>query len=231
MTGVTITNEGNIVPVPTRIVKENGKTYAVINSLTNSVYAVVANDKTFADIQKHWAKTILSKQLAKLIVQGVSDTSFQPNKQITRAEFTAMLVRALGLHTFGQPASFSDIKSGQWYSDVVSIAESYGLVKASIGVLYNPNEKLNRKEAMILLVKAMKLAGMNTTITDSEISQRLTEFKDNHLLDSSARAAGALNVKYGIIIGNQDKLTPDNVITRAETTVILQRFLEAAKLG
>ncbi|WP_405175391.1 S-layer homology domain-containing protein [Paenibacillus sp. FSL H8-0261] len=231
MTGITITKDGNIVPVPTRIVKENGKTFAIIYSLTNSAYAVIENSKTFADIQKHWAKKEIEQAASKLIVQGISESSFQPNKQITRAEFTAMLVRALGLHEFDQSASFSDIKSGQWYYETVSIAEGYGLVTTSNSSQYIPNEKLSREEAMVLLAKAMKLAGLETTITDREATQQLSAFKDHHLLNLSARAAAALNIKYGIIKGNQGQLTPDNVITRAEMTVILQRFLEAAKLS
>jgi len=230
MTGVTIAKDGNIVPVPTRIVKENGKTFAFIYSLTNSVYAVIENDKTFSDIQEHWAKKDIEQAASKLIVQGVSESSFQPNKQITRAEFTAMLVRALGLPSFDQPASFTDVKSGQWYYEAASIAEGNGLVTVNNGSEYIPNEKLSREEAMVLLAKAMKLAGMETTITDREAAQLLSAFKDQHLLDSSARAAAALNIKYGIIMGNQGQLMPDSIITRAETTVILQRFLEAAKL-
>jgi hypothetical protein len=231
ITGITMTKDGNIVPVPTRMMRENGKTFAVIYSLTNSVYAVIENDKTFADIQKHWAKNDIEQVASKLIVQGVTESSFQPNKQITRAEFTAMLVRALGLHTVDQPTSFTDVNSGQWYYETVSIAEGHGLVTASNDSQYIPNEKLSREEAMVLLAKAMKLAGMDTAISDSEAAQQLSTFKDHHLLDLSARAAAALNVKYGIIIGNQGQLTPNNVITRAEATVILQRLLEAAKLS
>ncbi|WP_179088323.1 S-layer homology domain-containing protein [Paenibacillus odorifer] len=231
ITGITMTKDGNIVPVPTRMMRENGKTFAVIYSLTNSVYAVIENDKTFADIQNHWAKYDIEQVASKLIVQGVTESSFQPNKQITRAEFTAMLVRALGLHTVDQPTSFTDVNSGQWYYETVSIAEGYGLVTASNNSQYTPNEKLSREEAMVLLGKAMKLAGMDTAISDSEAAQQLSTFKDHHLLDLSARAAAALNVKYGIIIGNQGQLTPNNVITRAEATVILQRLLEAAKLS
>ncbi|GEM_PF-3795191 len=231
ITGITMTKDGNIVPVPTRMMRENGKTFAVIYSLTNSVYAVIENDKTFADIQNHWAKYDIEQVASKLIVQGVTESSFQPNKQITRAEFTAMLVRALGLHTVDQPTSFTDVNSGQWYYETVSIAEGYGLVTASNNSQYTPNEKLSREEAIVLLGKAMKLAGMDTAISDSEAAQQLSTFKDHHLLDLSARAAAALNVKYGIIIGNQGQLTPNNVITRAEATVILQRLLEAAKLS
>lgn len=231
MTGVTIAKDGNIVPLPTRIVKENGKIFAFIYSLTNSVYAVIENDKTFSDIQEHWAKNDIERAASKLIVQGVSESSFQPNKQITRAEFTVMLVRALGLHSFDQPASFTDVKSGQWYYETASIAEGYGLVTASNGSEYLPDEKLSRGEAMVLLAKAMKLAGLETTITDREAAQQLSLFKDHELLDPSARTAAALNVKYGIVKGNRGLLTPDSVITRAETTVILQRFLEAAKLS
>jgi len=50
-------------------------------------------------------------------------------------------------------------------------------------------------------------------------------------LDSSARLSAALNVKYGVIGGNKGLISPDNVITRAETAIIIQRFLEAAKLN
>jgi hypothetical protein len=230
-TGVVVTEDGKIVPVPTKIVKENGKYYAVMYSLTNSVYAVIGNEKTFSDIQKHWAKSSIEKVASKLIVQGVSETSFQPNKEITRAEFTAILVRALGLHAVGKPVDYADVQKNNWFYEAVTIAANNGLVATVNNNRFNPDEKLSRQEAMVLLAKAMELAGMDVKISDKEVAEQLSAFKDSGRLDSSAKPAAALNVKNGVIGGNKGLISPDNVITRAETSIIIQRFLEAAKLN
>ncbi|TCZ67747.1 hypothetical protein E0485_07780 [Paenibacillus albiflavus] len=230
-TGVVVTEDGNIVPVPTRLVQENGKYYAVMYSLTNSVYTVIGNEKTFSDIQKHWAKTHIEKLASKLIVQGISETSFKPDNQITRAEFTAILVRSLGLHAVGSSADYADVQKSNWFYKAVTIAANNGLTAEGNSNRFNPNEQMSRQEAMVMIAKAMHLAGMDVAISDKEVTELLGAFKDLERLDFSAKPAAALNVKYGVIVGYNGLISPGNVITRAETSIIIQRFLEAAKLN
>jgi hypothetical protein len=60
----------------------DGTTIAVINSLTNSSYALVQSPKTFADVENHWSKQDVNDMASRLIVQGVTKEAFQPDKAI-----------------------------------------------------------------------------------------------------------------------------------------------------
>jgi hypothetical protein len=55
-TGIVLNNDGTFSHVPTTIVVIDGKYFAKINSLTNSVYTVIWNPRTFNDMENHWAK-------------------------------------------------------------------------------------------------------------------------------------------------------------------------------
>ena len=49
-TAVVIEPDGTFRPVPTKIRTEDGKTYAVIHSMTNSTYALIRHTAAFADM-------------------------------------------------------------------------------------------------------------------------------------------------------------------------------------
>lgn len=70
-----------------------------------SKYAVLELKRTFVDVPaNHWASPAIQELAAKLYVQGTSKDKFEPNRAITRAEFTSMLVHSLGLTTRGMLA-------------------------------------------------------------------------------------------------------------------------------
>ncbi len=110
--GVVQNDDGTLSPVPTQFKQENGKTVAVIKRKTNSVYTVVENKKSFADAEGHWAKEEINTLASKLILSGLDQKTFGPEGKITRAQFAAILVRALGLEHQAAKASFRDVKKG-----------------------------------------------------------------------------------------------------------------------
>ncbi|QMV41491.1 hypothetical protein FPL14_10010 [Cohnella cholangitidis] len=103
-------------PVPTEFALVDGRRAAVIRSLTNGVFAVVSKQSLFADVQGHWAANEISEMNSRLIVQGVDGGRFDPDAEVTRAEFAALLARALGLPEGGGQASFLDVGRSNWYS-------------------------------------------------------------------------------------------------------------------
>ncbi|MGO4494871.1 S-layer homology domain-containing protein [Paenibacillus sp. 2RAB27] len=63
-----------------------------------SKYAVLEVSKTYSDVpSSHWASYVIKELAAKQIVEGTSATTFEPERSVTRAEFTTLLVRALKL--------------------------------------------------------------------------------------------------------------------------------------
>ena len=92
VTGVVIQPDGTARHVPTKIVRENGKYVAVIQSRTNSLYAVVSHSKTFQDAERHWAAAAINDMASRKIVNGANEQTFHPDQEITRAEFAAIVI-------------------------------------------------------------------------------------------------------------------------------------------
>ena len=68
----------------------------------------------FTDISEHWAEDIIQQFARENIVFGFPDGTFRPNHSITRAEFTALLVRTFDLSET-HPFEFDDVSASDWY--------------------------------------------------------------------------------------------------------------------
>ncbi len=66
----------------------------------NEAWAIVDEVKEiffmmFKDIENHWAKDDIQAAADAGIAKGYDDGTFKPDKPVTRAEVTAMIMRAL----------------------------------------------------------------------------------------------------------------------------------------
>lgn len=61
------------------------------------VPGVTAPDTTFTDIKNHANKAAIEELASRGIINGMGKGTFMPNKTMTRAEFAAIVTRALGL--------------------------------------------------------------------------------------------------------------------------------------
>ena len=88
-------------------------------SPSNSTYGVIYNPVTFQDVEQHWVKDTINEMGSRMIVSGSGDGKFNPDKQVTRAEFAAMIVRGLGLKPKSGESIFSDVKTIDWYNNPI----------------------------------------------------------------------------------------------------------------
>ncbi|MFD0589727.1 S-layer homology domain-containing protein, partial [Paenibacillus sp. GCM10027627] len=229
MTGVKITPDGTLIHIPTRIIQEGGRYYAVLNSMSNSIYGLIKNEISFNDVSTHWAKSSINDLASRLVINGADEQRFLPDNEITRAEFIAIMIRALGLSSASKTFYFKDIAEKAWYHQAVQIGYSYGLVDGYSDGSFKPNEKIKRQEAMVILSRAMKLVNLNKEIDDTKQQKLVSNFADSEQLASWARQAAALTIEIGVISGYKGELNPLQNITRAETAAIIQRFLKKAE--
>ncbi|HIW31157.1 MAG TPA: InlB B-repeat-containing protein [Candidatus Paenibacillus intestinavium] len=132
-------------------------------------YAVLEYTKSFADVpSNHWVARTLEVLAAKHIINGTSDTHFTPNGQTTRAEFTALLVRVLGLTNAASTVPFDDVQSSQWYAQEVAIAYEAGLVSGVSEHTFDPNAKITREQMAVLLVRAYEYKNSVIAATGQE---------------------------------------------------------------
>lgn len=227
-TGIVLNADGTFSHVPTAITTIDGKYYAKINSLTNSTYSVIYSPKVFKDVENHSSKEAVNDMGSRLVISGVGEDRFEPDRDITRAEFAVIAVRALGLMRpdMGK-AAFSDVNKADWYYDAVSIAYEYGLISGYGSGKFGPDDAITREQAMTIIARAMNITGLKTDLTNGEDEILLAGFKDT---DKSAEYVRD-SIKDGIISVRDGKLlVPKDNITRAEAAVIIRRLLQISDL-
>jgi len=230
-TGVVVEADGTTRHVPTQVTRINGKYYAKINSLTNSTYAVIWHPIEFADVTDHWAKDAINDMGSRMVINGVGDNKYEPDRDITRAEFAAIVVRALGLEPGTQKSSFGDVAASDWYCGYIETASSYGIVNGYNATTFGPNDKITREQAMTMIARAMKITGLDATLTDSEMVTLLASYTDSANASDYAKTSIAACLKTGVVTGRSNStVAPKENITRAEVAVIVQRLLKDSKL-
>ncbi len=230
-TGIVLNADGTFRHVPTQIVVIDGKYYAKINSLTNSTYSVIWNPVTFTDVTDNWAKTAINDMGSRMVVAGIGDGIFEPDRSITRAEFAAIIVRALGLAKGTAESSFDDVTLTDWFNGDVDTAAAYALISGYDSTSYGPNDLITREQAMTIIANAMKLAGLRISLTDSEVSALLLKYTDGADVSSYARQSAAACLEAGITTGTSaTTLSPKDYVTRAEVAVMVQHLLQKSGL-
>lgn len=230
-TGVVLHADGTVSPVPTRFAVIEGQKYAMLNFKTNGTYTVISNPKTFSDIKTHWARQAVDSLAAKMVISGVSNNTFAPEKQVTRAQFVTILVRALGGELPAEKAGFKDVQADAWYAGTVYTALKLGIVQGNNDNNFKPNAPVTREEAAVMLVRALSTAGQDTAISSAEAAKLLQSAKTNAPVSTWARQSVAFCLKNGILQGDAQKgLAPTASCTRAQAAELIMKMLGGAEL-
>lgn len=230
-TGVVLNEDGTFSHVPTQILVIDGKYYAKINSLTNSTYSIIWNPKNFKDVETHWAKEAIDDMCSRLVISGIDEENFAPDREITRGEFAAIVVRSLGLKPGTGTNPFTDVKSSDWYCDYIKTALEYKLISGYGADRFGPADNVTREQAMTIIARAMCITGLRAELETSETEKLLDRFTDSISATDYAKNSIAACIKTGIVPSNWDNLlTPKDNITRAEVAAIVQSLLKKSGL-
>ncbi|MFH5181185.1 S-layer homology domain-containing protein [Paenibacillus sp. TAB 01] len=194
----------------------------VDTTTTDSVYS---NVYSFEDLSDHWAKSDVEYLVSKNIINGVSETSFAPERDITRAEFAALVVRALGLTNAEAPAStFTDVPSDAWYASTVAAASNAGIINGYDDETFRPDAKITREELAAIVIRALDHSDIATNVSDPE--EALKNYTDaDQIIWAQKELAAAINT--GLISGmTEDTLAPEAQATRAQAAVVLKRVFD-----
>jgi len=223
-TGVIVCEIGSSRHVPTDVFRVGNRYYATINSLTNSTYVLIYYDASFDDVNGTWYTPCVDEKASRTIVKGREDGLFYSQDDITRAEFAAIIIRALGLAPDGNGRIFRDVPANVWYAGYVGKAHEYGLIEGIGGGLYEPERTISREEAMLIIQRAAGIAGYTGRVGN------ISSFPDANRVSSWALNAARWNVGSELILGRDGVLDPKANITRAETSSLVLRLLRNAGL-
>lgn len=190
---------------------------------------VIAAGTTFPDVTGHVNQAAIEALAARGIITGGSGGVFSPDATMTRAEFAAIVVRALGL-TPKATATFTDVTADAWYAGYVGTAYSYGIITGVGNNQFAPNGTITRQEAAVMVARAAKLCGMDTELESYEILNALAQFTDYVTVAQWAQESVAFCYSEDILNQGDLNVEPARAILRCEIAQMLYNMLDSAKL-
>ncbi|MBP1760547.1 MAG: hypothetical protein H6Q64_89 [Firmicutes bacterium] len=190
---------------------------------------VIQNSYTFDDIQGLESQPAIEALAARGIINGAGSNTFEPDRSMTRAEFAAIVVRALGLTPVAEKI-FADVAENSWYAGYVGTAYKYGIVSGTSSSTFTPEATITREEASVMTARAAGLCGLDIAMNDQAIRDMLAQFADYTTSSNWARASLAFCYQQNILSSEDVTMKPGIAITRAEIAVMLYRMLGQAEL-
>lgn len=186
-----------------------------------------------------WANPAVEKLRRSKIVSGKGDGLFAPADLVTREEFTAMILRALGMED--QTAAydgFSDVKPQDWFYHSVSAANARGIISGISETEFGAGLSITRQDAVLICKNAAEKAGAEFVFKEesyhsADYATDWNAFEDLDTVSDYARDAVYDMQRAGIVSGKTDKkFVPMDHMTRAEAAVLIDKvmsFVDASK--
>lgn len=174
-----------------------------------------AEETAFEDIKGHWAEEQIKSLAAAGILSGVNEREFQPQRLITRAEFTTALVLAAGGEKISSDSIYSDVTPDSWYAPFVASAKKAGWISDGMAFInFYPDRPITREEAAYM-INCMR----NNKTSEYKFMGNISDVKD-----IAAWAAESVQNLYNskIMVGDENgKLNPKNGMTRGEAARLI----------
>jgi uncharacterized protein YjdB len=212
------------VPHTTQMI--NGVLYAAVQSTTNGIYIVAENTAAFGDVRPgEWYTNYVEQAASKRLVQGVGGGLYDPDRNVTRAEFVQMMANALQLPAYsGNTRTYRDVQSGTWFYNAVMRARSAGLLDRFSGENFSPNQAITREEMAVILAAVARRERITSNTSSINLSQTFNDFNQ---MNSGYTSDIELVVRLGIMQGiGGGMFNPRGNTTRAQAATVQIRMLE-----
>lgn len=155
------------------------------------------------------------------MMNGVSDTSFAPNSNLTRAMMAAVLYNLEDQPTQAD-STFTDVVEGSWYADAVNWAAANDIVSGYGDGIFGPNDNITREQMAAILYRYAEYKGYDVSAVGD-----LSQFNDADNVSEWANEVMSWAVGAGLINGMGDgSVAPQGTATRAQVATVLMNFCE-----
>ncbi len=225
VTGVT---EGNVVgevkvtDANGRVISRNDYKFVV----TKGDVVVTEHECEWPDIaatatsDAHWAHKTIDAMTINGYINGYPDGLFRPDDHITRAEFSAIVYRILGLEEAEDGVEYDDTKT-HWAEGIIatmSLPEGYGMLRGYGNGNFGPEDNITREQAVAIIARAKSSVWKEATEGAREV------FADADKISKHFYGEMDAAVTNGLIKGYADgTYRPLEFTTRAEACELLAR--------
>lgn len=193
---------------------------------------IIHPGKTFDDLtgdNTHPHQAAIEGLAARGIIDGKGGGKFDPEANMSRAEFAAIVDKALGLVPAATSA-FSDVPKDKWYAPYVGTAYTYDIINGKGETTFDPDGIITRQEASIMVERAARLCGIATEMDGGHVADVLAQFTDYVSADQWAQSSLAFCYNQNILDQAQLEIRPKEAIKRGEIAQMLYQLLDRANL-
>ena len=166
-----------------------------------------------------WSRPALEFAVENGILQGDQNYNLNPEKNITRVQMAAVLVRLLGATGTADLSNFEDVDPNAWYVKELSAAIAAGIFNGTSATKFSPDSPLTREQAMVVLSRAFGIV--------TEDTRAYIEFTDGDSVAEYARYAVGAMKEMELVNGYTDgSVKPQKTITRAEVAQLLFKLFD-----
>ncbi len=188
--------------------------------------SIAASDSVFKDVKPNsWYHDDVVKAYERGLIKGMTDDTFAPSSQLTRAEYITLLSRLHGASPDSEN-SFSDVSANAWYVQYVGWAVKAGIVNGYEDNTFRANSPVTREELMVMTARYIKYAWIEL----SDVSDAIDHFEDELRIASWAAGDVESMRRSGIVRGDENgRFNPKSTATRAEIATLINRLYDYAE--
>lgn len=183
---------------------------------------------TFPDTKGHWAEAYIDAIAPSGVINGYPDGLYKPNNTLSRIEYIAIIVNALGI------APRAPINGEYWGLPFIESALSIGLITSTeFGEITptNYNQSILREEMASIVVNAYLFTG--ATVDSNALVTASQALSDFNTVTPKYLNQAISSVALGILSGLPDQtFGPKKYADRAQAAVVSYKLLvEIGKLN
>lgn len=222
-TSVFYSNGKKVQPIGGKFNPSQNGIEAEINR--SGTYFVDENPKSFPDVDDRDPELQQAVQFlaSKGIVTGKENGNFETDSLLTRAEFTAMLVRAFYALDETATESFSDVHPPQWHHPYIASSEKKHIVEGYPDGTFKPDKTISREE--MTAIGARYLHEKKHYYYPANPEDYLSQFVDKETISNWAKPTMSLAVKQRLIdVPANKRINAREAVTRGEAVRMLYRL-------
>ena len=198
-------------------------------SITN---VIAAPSDDFSDThQGYWSYDAIMALKKVGILAGYPDGTFRPDENVTRAEFTAMITKALNLRNKDfSITNYKDLSQKHWAYRDIQIASHYGIMYGTPDNNFMANGQVKRVEVIMTIMSALNLKELTPEQATDILAPVYRDLKD--LPKWALTRTGKAEQLHSIVVrpGEEGLLMPNRPATRGELAVFIYNMLERVKV-
>lgn len=175
--------------------------------------------KSYGDVQNdHWTSTSVERAIDLGLFQGVTEAEFGWGRPMSRAAFTAALVRLFDWEeVVPERSTFTDVTPDRWFYSAVETAAAHGALSTGYPE-FRPTDGITREETAAMLIRALGYTSLAGYAAES--GSPFADVNTNK---------GFITMAYdtGLMSGIGDELfDPEGTVTREMAAAVLMRLYD-----